>query len=236
MADKFDEFLEDVEKDMRHEKFEKIWKEYGKLISTGLIIALGGSGAWVLWKNHAEKQLNLTSQKFWRAQEKVNSGNLNEGIGVYESIIHDGSKTYASLAHIAKAALLAEKGGEDAKQAMTLLTELASNKSADPIMRDFAALAVIRLDLDRSELKTIDDATKAKLMTHLVTLDALSTDKSPWRLEAYDLKGLILFTLKDFTKASEAYVKIAQTKDCPRGLQARAEIMSQLILKEMAGA
>ncbi|MES2252662.1 MAG: tetratricopeptide repeat protein [Pseudomonadota bacterium] len=234
MAEKFDEFLEDVEKDMRQEKFEKVWKEYGKLISTALVIAIGGSGGWVLWKNHKEKELSLTSQKFMKAQEKIDSGSINEGLGVFDSIMHDSSKTYASLAHIAKAALLIEKGGDDAKKAIALLVELSSNKSTDPIMRDFAALTLIRVDLDSTGLESIDEPTKAKLMSHIVTLNLLSAEKAPWALLALDLKGLILFSLKDYAKASDVYVKIAQTKDCPRGLQARAEIMSQLIVKQIA--
>jgi hypothetical protein len=234
MAEQFDEFLEDVEKDMRQEKLENIWKEYGKLISTVLMVAIGGSGGWVLWRNHSEKQLNLTSQKFMKAQELVDRGNISEGLGVYDSLIRDSSKTYASLAAIAKAGLLASKTPEDIKKAEALLTELTLNKSADKIMRDFATVTLIRIDLDRSELKTVDGPTRAKLIAYLVTLDKLSTDNSPYALLSQELKGIILFALNDYAKASEVYVKIAQTKDCPRGLQARAEIMSQLILKKIS--
>lgn len=234
MAEQFDEFLEDVEKDMRQEKLENIWKEYGKLISTVLVVAIGGSAGWVLWKNHSEKQLNLTSQKFMKAQELVDRGNVSEGLGVYDSLINDSSKTYASLAAIAKAGLLFGKSADEAKKAEELLTKLASNQSADKIMRDFATVTLIRIDLDRSELKAVDGPTKAKLIAHLVTLDKLSTDSSPYALLAQELRGIILFALNDYEKASEVYVKIAQTKDCPRGLQARAEIMSQLILKKIS--
>lgn len=234
MAEQFDEFLEDVEKDMRQEKLDKIWKEYGKLISTVLVIAIGGSSGWVLWRNHYEKQLNLTSQKFMKAQELIERGNVSEGLGVYDSIIHSSAKTYKSLAIIAKAGVLVGKSPEDIKKAETLLTELTLNKSADKIMRDFATVTLIRIDLDRSELKAVDGPTKAKLGAHLVTLDKLVTDSSPYTLLAQELKGTILFALNDYAKASEVYVKIAQTKDCPRGLQARAEIMSQLILKKIS--
>lgn len=233
MAEQFDEFLQDVEKDMRQEKLERIWKEYGKLISTLVVIAIGGSGSWVLWKNHSRKQLNLTSQKFIKAQELVDRGNIAEGLGVYDSIINDSSKTYKSLAIIAKAGALSNKTPEEIKKAEALLTELSLNKSADKIMRDFATVTLIRIDIDRSELKTVDEPTKAKMIAHLVTLDKLCADNSPYALLAQELKGIILFALKDYTKASEVYVKIAQTKGCPRGLQARAEIMSQLILTKI---
>ena len=236
MAEQFDEFLQDVEKDMRQEKLENIWKEYGKLISTVLVIAIGGSSGWVLWRNHSEKQLNFTSQKFMKAQELIERGNVSEGLGVYDSIIHDSSKTYAPLAAIAKAGLLAGKSPEDVKKAEDLLSKLAGNSSADKTMRDFATVTLIRMNLDRYELKAVDGPTKAKLIAHLVTLDKLVTDNSPYSLLAQELKGVILFALNDYAKASEVYVKIAQTKDCPRGLQARAEIMSQLILKKISGA
>lgn len=234
MTEQFDEFLEDVEKDMRQEKLENIWKKYGKLISTVLVIAIGGSSGWVLWKKNFQKQLNLTSQKFMKAQELIDRGNVSEGLGVYDSIIHDSSKTYGSLATIAKAGLLAGKSPEDIKKAQELLTKLSMNKAADKIVRDFAAVTLIRIDLDQSELKAIDGPTKAKLIAHLVSLDKLSADNSPYALLAQELKGTILFALNDYAKAAEVYVKIAQTKDCPRGLQTRAEIMSQLILKNIS--
>lgn len=233
MAEKFDEFIDEVEKDIRQEKLETLWKKYGKVISAFLVLAIGSSSGWVLWSNHSKKQLNLTSQKFMKAQDRVLAGNLNEGVGVYDSIINDSSKTYSELAYIAKAAVLYQKGGEDAKKAVETLTKLSSNKSADPIMRDYATLTLIRMDVDLFDFDKIDDASKAKLMTHLASLDNIAQDKAPWKLLALELKGFVLYGLKDYTKASEVYISIAQTKECPRGLRARAEIMSQVISKKI---
>ncbi|MDP3371535.1 MAG: tetratricopeptide repeat protein [Candidatus Paracaedibacteraceae bacterium] len=233
MAEKFDEFIEEVEKDIRQEKFETLWNKYGKIISTVLIVALGSSSGWVLWRNHSEKQLNLISQKFTKAADRVVSGNINEAIGVYESIVNDSAPTYASLASIAKAAALYEKGGEDAKKAVETLTQLTSRHSTDPIMRDYALLTLIRMDIDLLDFDKITEVNKAKLMTHLASLDNLTKNKAPWKLLALELKGFILYELKDYTKASEIYVAIAQTKACPRGLRARAEIMSQVVLKKI---
>ncbi len=233
MAEKFDEFIEEVEKDIRQEKLEQVWKEYGKAISTVVVVALGVSTIWLLWKNHAQKQLDLTSQKFVTAQQSLAAGNLNEGIGVFDSITHDSSKTYAALARIAKAAALYQKGGEDVKRSAETLKELASLKQADPIMRDYAALTLIRADIDTFDFEKIDEAAKAKLIGHLVSLDDLSKDDAPWRLSALELKGYILYGLKDYTKASESYVKIAHEKDCPSGFKVRAEIMSQIVLKKI---
>ena len=236
MAEKFDEFIDDVEKDMRQEKLEKVWKEYGKLISTTVVLIISIATGWVVWKNNVEKELNLTSQKFMKAQDLVERGNVNEGLGVYDSLLNSSSKTYAALARIAKTTLLSNKGDEELKKGEELLKTLSTNKSADSILRDFATLSLIRIDLDRTDLKTIDDAVKSKLIAHTATLDTLSVKDAPWALLAQEIKGIILYSLKDYTKASEIFVKIAQTKDCPRGLLARAEIMSQLILKHMSEA
>ena len=236
MAEKFDEFIDDIEKDIRHERFEKLWKEYGKAISAAIIGALALSTGWFMWNSHQDKQLKLTSEKFIKAQSLIDKGDIIAGLNVYDSTINDGAKTYSPLAQLAKATVLLEKGGEDTKKGVEQLTKLASDTKADVLMRDFAALALIRRDIDYINPKEINDQLKGKLAAHIVQLDTLATEKSPWRLLALDLKGIILFTLNDYAKASEAYIAIAQTENCPKGILARAEIMSQLSLKHIQAA
>ncbi len=233
MAEKFDEFIDEIEKDIRHERFEKLWKTYGKTVSIGIIAILGISSSWFFWNNHQDKQLKLMSEKFIKAQSLVDRGDISAGLGVYDSTIADNSKTYSALAQIAKAAVLFDKGGEGTQKATDQLSKLAADSKADPIMRDFASITIIRNDIESLNTHALNEATKTKLNSHITKLDTLSTDKSPWRLIALDLKGIILFTLKEYAKASEVYIAIAQTEGCPRGVLARAEIMSQLALKNI---
>jgi hypothetical protein len=233
MAEKFDEFIDEIEKDIRQERFEKLWKEYGKAASIGIIAILGISSSWFFWNKHQDNQLKLTSEKFIKAQSLVERGDISAGLGVYDSIIADQSKTYSALAQIAKAAVLFDKGGEDARKAADQLSKLTADSKADPIMRDFASIAIIRNDIELLNIQSLNDETKAKLKAHLAKLETLSTEKSPWRLMALDLKGIIFFILNDYAKASDVYISIAQTEGCPRGILARAEIMSQLALKNM---
>ena len=49
MAEKFDEFLEEVEKDIRQEKFLKLWKQYGKQVIgvfSAIIVIIIGYNLW----------------------------------------------------------------------------------------------------------------------------------------------------------------------------------------------
>ena len=44
MADKFDEFLEEVEQDIRQERFQKIWNKHGKTI-IAIVVAILAFGS-----------------------------------------------------------------------------------------------------------------------------------------------------------------------------------------------
>ncbi len=231
--------MDDVESDIRHEQMKKMWIRYGKYALgsiTGILLATTG---WNIYSNHCEANLLLTSEKFSKAQNMILGGATSKGVGVLETIKLSDSATYAALARITQAQTMTAKGGSDYKKAQDMLVALASDKKIDVVFRDFALLTFVKNEIDQLALPneyldtSIDETLKAKLLGYAVQLDTISSANAPWRLNAMDLKGLILFIVKDYQKASDTYVQIAQDEKCPQGLMARVDLMSQMITKKL---
>jgi hypothetical protein len=239
MAEKYDEFIEDIQNDIRQENIEKLWKKYGTIVVSTATLMLAASTGWMIYSNNRENALVVTSDKFIKASNLAASKNVTSAIGVFESIQKDGFPTYSALSHIAEAKALSEKGGADFKKAQTILQNLSKDNTADVVFRDYAALTYVKNEIDLLNLTVENDGplqadVKAKLENLVMKLDQISGEDAPWALGALDLKGLILLNLKEFSKASEVYIKILQTPHCPRGLLTRADLMSQYILRKTA--
>lgn len=238
MAEKFDEFMEEVERDIRHEQYEKLWKKYGKFVTSGTIVALLCSAAWMYYSGRCEDNLNLTSSKYNKATALADRNETKQALSVLESITPSDSQTYAALAQIEAARLMAEKGGEDFTKAQNKLLALSDNTKIDPVFKDFATFLYVKNEIDHlivdDTKKDLPDATIETLKGFMNRLEGISSEHAPWRLNAMDLKGLIAILLKDYGTASEIYIKIGQDVHCPQGLKIRSEMMAQHVAKKLS--
>lgn len=236
MAEPFDEFMDDVAKDMRQEQLEKFWKQYGRLILWTCAGIVGLSAIWTINSNRSSENLRIVSEKFTKAQ-RIASQDAKKALGVYETITDSDSKTYSALSRIASARILSSKGGADFQKAQSILMGIYDNKNLDDIFRDFARLTYIKNEIDTFAISNLEQEVtsdiKVKLENLIPLIDTIATDISPWRLSALDIKGLIFILLHEYQKAADVYVVIAQNTNCPEGLQKRADLMLQYALKKL---
>ncbi len=222
MADKFDEFLEEVESDIRQEKLEKLWKEYGKIIITAVVGALSLSGGYMVWKNHQDQQNKVLSEKFVGAQDLMAEGKMEEAIGVMKSLTSGSHKRYAVLARFSEAALKLKQNPEESQD---LYHRLAHDRSVDQDLRDLALIFYLNLRMGRltpgNEPPEIEECLKS--------LDPLTDEKNPWYCLALELKGILTFKKNDFATSSEVFLKLAQDPKTPEGMRTRAQLMTQTL-------
>ena len=224
MADQFDEFLNEVEQDIRQERFEKLWQKYGKLALYvfGGCIAL--AAVYTMWSNNQEAKRVQISEAYIRTQSLIDSGKTDEAIHALQAIIAEGKdKAYGTLSQFALAGIRAAEGPyQDLPKAIEFYKGLEGNTSIEPYQRQFAGIRAITLEASLEENKNNPDALKGLL----AKLEPLSDEKSPWRLLALEAQGIIITQLND-PKASEVFVKIAQDPNCPKGMRARAQLMAR---------
>jgi hypothetical protein len=74
MAEKFDEFLVEVENDIRKEKMLQLWKQYGKQVVAGvvgIIILISGYNFWSYYEQNKRTQM---AEKLIAAQDFIGQG------------------------------------------------------------------------------------------------------------------------------------------------------------------
>lgn len=222
MADKFDEFLEEVESDIRQEKLEKLWHRYGKLIIGLAVGSLALSGGYMVWQNHQNKQSQFISEKFIGAQSLIAQGKIPEALGVVKDLSNSSHKTYSSLSKFYEAHLISKK---DYKSALELYRNIANNSSVEKDLRDLAQIFSITLEIDH--LKDENQAEEIDVI--LKNLDPLSAPEQPWRFLALELIGILSYKKNDIAKATEVFLQLAQDPQVPDGMRSRAQLMTQTL-------
>jgi hypothetical protein len=225
MSNQFDEFLEEVEKDIRQDKFEKLWKQYGRMVITVVTAVLIAVAAYMLWQNHQEKRRRQLSEMFVQAYSYLDQGKNREALGLLDEISKSSHKYYVVMSRFAKAAHLTSLGKADDKKSATEIYEgIVKDSNVEEYLRDFAELRAIMLKIDGDHGKN-----KEALKKCLNDAERLVNSKNKvWRLLAMEAKAVILDMLND-PKAADIFIAIAQDQDAPKGLRQRAQMMSQAL-------
>lgn len=223
--DKFDEFLEEVENDIRQEKYMQLWQKYGKLASGSVTAAIIVVATYSLWSTYQEKQQLKNSDYYTTAQQYIAQGKISQALSTLKAIEPGGTlssshaKTYPHLARFTQAALLQEPGEQqNIDQAIALYTSLSQDKTLDPRWQAIATLQSVRLRFQQ----TPEQSTEL-----LAQIEPLTQDAHPFQALALEQKALMLQQIGKTAEAREIFVKLIQMKEAPEGVSMRAQIMLQ---------
>ncbi|MBX9806138.1 MAG: tetratricopeptide repeat protein [Alphaproteobacteria bacterium] len=226
MAEKFDEFLEEVQKDIRQEKFLALWKQYGRIILSGLSGIIVLIVAYNLWCHYDKTKRLEMADKLISAQELIAHGDTEKALVILNNMSTISNKTYQPLAVFQKAGLLL-KQGDKAKtaEAIGIYKQLAKNTSIDPLWRDLATFLAVMGAMD-------DQAIKPDEL--IGQLEELTKDTNPWRYFAREMKGVLLHRKGDSSKAAEIFAKLVQDNQTPAGISMRSRLMVQIVSTNMS--
>lgn len=231
MAEKFDEFLEEVENDIRQERLQKLWQQYGKIIIGVFVGVLAIVGLYMMWQNHQGKQREELAEKFIGAQELVAQGKMTEAMGVMQVIAESSHKNYAVLAKFSKASLLLEDGKEkDAKAAVEIYKSVANDSTVEKNLQDFSKVLWVNAEMDAFA----STATEADMKRLIEMLDPLTIKENPWHFLAIEFKGLLLYRLNDNSAAVENFMALAQDAKTPEHMRLRVQLMLQTLGSELS--
>jgi hypothetical protein len=221
MAEKFDEFLEEVEKDIRQEKFLRLWKQYGKQVIAGVVAIIVLITGYNLWGQYEHNKRIQMAEKLIAAQELIAQGDTTKAQAILASLSTGSNSTYQFLGNFQKAGLLSQEGSENkAADAIAIYNQLAANTNLEPLWRDLAALLAIMVSIDLPNVKA--DAL-------LTQLQPLTDDKNPWRYFAKEMEGMLLYRKGDLAKSTELFARLVQDSQTPPGISMRARLMVQIV-------
>lgn len=222
----FDEFLNDIENDMKMEKYQEIWKKHGKWITILASIIIGGTVFFGLWQKYDLNQREEISSQLFQAQNLKEQGRLEESLAIMKFLGEKHQKSYSILARFSQAALLAEQDfSKNAEEIQKIYQNIL--KSSIPIyFKELAVVLYVNAVLQKLGDNPIDDNLKTEL---LALLHQYRKSKKGFVLMAQELEGLILFKTGDFKKSRKIFDKISKNKQMPPSMSSRISIMIQAI-------
>jgi hypothetical protein len=218
MANQEDGFLREVEEELRRERLEQIWRQYGTYIIAGAVLVVLCVLGYKLWDNHriaAAQSLGATYEDALNLAEEKKTGSA---AAEFEKVAA-GSGGYAQLARLQLASALLKEGKK--AEALAAYEELAKSSNADKFLRGFATLQVAALRLDEADFTEMQNR-----------LNPLIGDDSAWRYSARNLLGLAAYRAGKNDEARTLLTPLLVDQKTPQSIANRA----QIVMAEIAAA
>ncbi len=206
------DIFREVDEDFRHERYLKLWQQYGVYVVAAVIAIIVVVGAYALWDASVRRQRAEASDKYRAAAELVEAEKLEEAESAFESLSMETGGGYRVLALFGQAGTLAESGSRE--QAVEIYDQIASDGSAGQELRDLARVKAALAILDLSDLAVIQ-----------ARVGDLVESGSPWRFSAREVIALAAFSDGKLEKARTEFQFLAFDPLTPVNLQSRAQEM-----------
>lgn len=229
MSNNFEQFINEVESDLRQEKFEALWKKYGKTITIGCVTVVALSGAFNWWQHYQTKQRDIVSGQFLAAQDLLFNKNLGDALAALENIAKSSHRTYSTLAKLNIATILRQPTGhQNLERAAKIYQEIMEDGKTDHLLRELATIYFVGIRMD-----TLKEDSSEEFEKLLKLLSKCENNGDPYRHLALELHGMIELRKNDFAKAAEVFTKIAQDEKTPKDLRLRAQMVTQNIASKL---
>ncbi|HWE17290.1 MAG TPA: tetratricopeptide repeat protein [Hyphomicrobiaceae bacterium] len=200
------DIFQEVEEDVRRERYEQLWKKYGNYVigaAAALVIAVGGYQAWNAYDTN---QRQAVSDQFEAALKIAQTGNAADAEAQFSELSKSGYTGYATLSKFNLAGVYLAQNKRD--QAVALLRELT--ESPDDVASSVARLRLAWLEADarpRTEIQTI--------------VEPLTAAENPWRFAAAEVLAYAELKSGSRPQAENDYLNLSQEPLAPPGLRQR---------------
>ena len=214
---KSEEFIREVDEELRRDRFAKLWRRYGTLVLGLAVLIVVGTAAKVGWDQWRQRERVAEALRFAAAERTLaDNKQAAEAAEQFAALAADGGTGFAALARLKEAeAKLAQK---DESGAMAALDQLAGAADSDLILRDLATLMAVERQLD-----TADPAELTR------TLEPLTAGDSPWRHQARELLALAAIRAGELEKARDLLGNLSREVGVAPSQQRRAAELLQAI-------
>lgn len=187
----------DLEEQEQLDELKHFWKQYGNLITWGLIVVMGAVAAWNGYQFWQRNQSVQAAAMYDEVEKVARSGDLQKT----ERAFSDMKERFASTTYAQQAALLMAQtsylagNAEAAKAALNWVVEKSPDKG-------YAAIARLRLSGLLIEAKAYDDALKLLAGNELEEFSALAADR---RGDIYLAQGKKNEAIAEYRKAYQGF-------------------------------
>ncbi len=212
------DIFREVDEELKQERYEKLWRSYGKYVIAGAVVVVAAVAGWKAWESYQTDQRYAEGKRFAAAAELMQDGKSGEASAAFSALAADAGSGYGILARFYQASLVA-KGG-DAAGAIGIYDGIADDGSVPGSMRD---LAVVLGAFQALRVPSIDAATiEAKIQP-------MSAAGKTYRHIALEILALTAQRAGDMDKARANYRAIVDDAASPPGIRARASQMLNIL-------
>ncbi len=205
------DIFREIDEELRHERYEKLWKSYGKYAVAAIFAVVLVFGGFRGWDHYRTKQRQDDSARFQAAASFEAEGKKQQAAAVFASLAEKGTDGYRTLARFRQAALRADGG--DVPGAISIYDTVAGDGGLSMALREAAAVFAVMHGID------LAGADVAALKSRLAPL---IRDAGPWRHSARELVGLLELKRGDVAAAKKSFTALVDDVAAPAGMRARA--------------
>jgi len=132
------ELIREIEDDIRRERFDKLWKSFGKVMIGISVAIILGTIVVVVMQDHKQSQAMERTAAFIKGIDRLNIEDYKGAIQVFSDLASQNSSSYYGLSMLRKAQ--AEMALSEQDEAMKTYGELAQH---DPLFGELATLLMI---------------------------------------------------------------------------------------------
>lgn len=223
MSNEDDNFIREVNEELRSDAATAIWKKYGKFIIGGAVAIVVGVAGNVAYKEYTENQAAASGDIFLEALTAAREGRQDEAIEGFDKLEAEGYGAYPLMAKLRAATVLADKG--DASGAIATFQAVATDNGVPKALQDVAKIRAAYLLVDHG---SYDDVSRE--------VEVLTDTENAMRHSAREALGLAAYKANDFTRAKEWMELIVDDRRTPQQMSTRAQVVLDLIAGRSAAS
>ena len=205
MADIFRE----VDEDLRHERYLKLWRRWRYWLLGVGVLALGGAVAYVMLADAKESAREAEGRQFAVAMAGIEAGRGSEAVEQLAMLAADSGTGYAALARLREGDARARRG--DITGAILVYDLIAADSRLDPLYRDLGVLLAAQRLVDRAPVSEVNQR-----------LAPLIAGQSPWRPLATELAAIAEMRAGNEETARALLAELVSDPGAPFGQRQRA--------------
>lgn len=219
MVDKNDALSREIDEELRREKLEKLWEQYGTYVlgaAAALVLAVGG---YQVYEQRKKSFAAENGARYDAAVTLIEQSKTDEAQKALSEILASGHAGYASLAQLQLAGIHLKANRP--QDALAVFEALATSPTADADIKTFALLQAAALRLGEADFTELQNRLKP-----------VAEGSTAWRFQARELLGTAAFKAGKFDDARSQLTPLLADPETPRAALDRI----QLILAAMASA
>lgn len=208
------DIFREVEEEVRRERLEKIWKDYGDYIVAVAALLILAAAGFRLWTYYESRERARASDQYLAAQQLLEAGQTRAAAQTFARIAQNAPGGYAKLAQLQSANALS--AADKTSEALGIYRKLATES-------DEMISAIARL---RAAWILVDGAPKSDVEA---MIGPLAADSSPWKPVAREILAYADYHAGATKQALSEFQALAKDSKAPSGVKSRSQAMATFL-------